>query len=261
MQQGKEGVGLLAKERIEKIRQLVTQKKKVTVSGLSELLGVTEETIRKDLTKMEEAGIVTRIHGGAVPNTEAQREGVHFFHRLINHLEEKRAIADKVQRLLDNKYTIFADSSTTVAEALKMLPSSRNITVVTNSTEAFRELAQSEVNVISTGGEFNKNLLSLQGNAAKNNLSKYHVDIALLSCRALDRKRGVQDSNEEEAEMKKIMIRQAGEVALLVDHSKFDRTSFVSLMELGQVNYIVTDRQPNEEWVAYCEENQIKLIY
>ena len=148
-----------------------------------------------------------------------------------------------------------------VMEALKLLPQSPDITVVTNSTEVFREFQQSPLNIISTGGEYNKKSLSLQGQLAKTNILKYNVSLALISCKGLSIEKGVLDSNESEAEVKKAMLSQAEEVALLVDFSKFDQSAFVNLIDLQKVNYIITDRSPSEKWIEYCSEQGIELIY
>ncbi|MFR2836737.1 MAG: hypothetical protein ACLTCI_09220 [[Clostridium] nexile] len=86
-----------------------------------------------------------------------------------------------------------------------------------------------------TGGEFNKKSLSLQGQLAKSNIAKYNVHLALISCKGLSLEKGVLDSNEEEAEIKKAMLTQAEEVALLVDSSKFGQSAFVSLIDLEKV--------------------------
>jgi len=83
----------------------------------------------------------------------------------------------------------------------------------------------------------------------------------LISCKGLSIEKGVLDSNESEAEVKKAMLAQAEEVALLVDFSKFDQSAFVNLINLQKVNYIITDRRPSDEWVDYCEEQGIKLVY
>ena len=161
----------------------------------------------------------------------------------------------------EGKTTMIADSSTTVMEALKLLPQSPDITVVTNSTEVFREFQQSPLNIISTGGEYNIKSLSLQGQLAKTNILKYNVSLALISCKGLSIEKGVLDSNESEAEVKKAMLSQAEEVALLVDFSKFDQSAFVNLIDLQKVNYIITDRSPSEKWIEYCSEQGIELIY
>lgn len=252
---------MAGKERLMVIRQTVQTAKKVSVNELSKICRVTEETIRRDLDKLEADGVVTRVHGGAIWNEGAQKEGIHFYRRLSKHLREKQEIARKASALLEGKNTIIADSSTTVAEALKLLPQSQDITIVTNSTEVFREFQQSAFNIISTGGEFNKKSLSLQGQLAKSNISNYNVRLALISCKGLSMEKGALDSNESEAEIKKAMLEQAEEVALLADHSKFDQSAFVTLIDLNKVNYIITDQKPSDEWVDYCTEQGINLIY
>ena len=96
---------------------------------------------------------------------------------------------------------------------------------------------------------------------AKENIKKYHVDILLISCKGLDYEKGALDSNAAEAEIKKLMLEQALEVALLADHSKFNKTAFVQLLQLKNVDYIVTDKKPDDQWLQFCEKNQIQLIY
>lgn len=252
---------MAGRERLMLIKQHVQNRKKVSVGELSQQCGVTEETIRRDLDKLEAEGVVTRVHGGAIWNEGIQKEGIHFYRRMTKHVKEKQEIARKAIDLLEGKQTIIADSSTTVMETLKLIPDTAEVTILTNSTEVFREFQQSSINIISTGGEFNKKSLSLQGQLAKSNIVKYNVDLALISCKGLNMEKGVQDSNESEAEIKKLMLEQAGEVVLLADSSKFGQTAFVSLIDLQCVHYIITDRRPEDAWISFCEANGIKLIF
>lgn len=250
-----------SRERQMVIRQNVQSLKKISVAELSRQCNVTEETIRRDLDKLELEGVITRVHGGAIWNEGVRKEGIHFYRRMTKHLKEKQEIAWKTSALLEEKSAIIADSSTTVMEALKLLPDNAELTVVTNSTEVFHEFQHSAFNIISTGGEFNKKSLSLQGQLAKSNIVKYNVELALISCKSLNMEKGVQDSNEDEAEIKKLMLEQAEKVALLVDSSKFDQTAFVSLIDLDSVNYIVTDKKPSDVWIQFCDGHGIELIY
>jgi len=250
-----------AKDRLQTIKQMVTNEKKVTVTHLSSLFQVTEETIRRDLEKLEAEGIITRTYGGAVLNSTTLADNVHFYKRAKSFYEEKKTIALNALPFINNKTTLAADSSTTAMELLKLLKERKDLTLLTNSTEAFRELAQSELNIVSTGGEFNKNTLSFQGRITKEIIGKYHVDIMVMSCKGLDIDSGALDSNEAEADIKKVMIRQATEVALLVDHSKFDRKAFVQLVDFSHINYIITDKKPGEQWINFCKQNNIQLVY
>lgn len=252
---------MAAKDRLQTIKQMVTNEKKVTVTHLSSLFQVTEETIRRDLEKLEAEGIITRTYGGAVLNSATLADNVHFYKRAKSFYEEKKTIALNALPFINNKTTLAADSSTTAMELLKLLKERKDLTLLTNSTEAFRELAQSDLNIVSTGGEFNKNTLSFQGRITKEIIGKYHVDIMVMSCKGLDIDSGALDSNEAEADIKKVMIRQATEVALLVDHSKFDRKAFVQLVDFSHINYIITDKKPGEQWINFCKQNNIQLVY
>lgn len=250
-----------AKERFDIIKQLVTNNKKVFVSELSTKLEVTEETIRRDLEKLESEGVVTRTYGGAILNAEGSFDGVNFYKRATINLEEKQKIAIKARELLKNKNTIAADSSSTVIEALKLIRDWKDVVLLTNSTEVLREFTQSELTIVSTGGIFNKNSLSLQGSMAKDMIKKYNVDILLISCKGLNKEKGALDSNEVEVEFKKVLVQQASEVALLVDHTKFDRNAFMQLVDFDNIDYIITDRQPDDSWIQFFEENKIIVLY
>lgn len=252
---------MAAKDRIQAIKQMVANDRKVAVSNLSSIFQVTEETIRRDLEKLEDEGFLTRTYGGAVLNTTALSDNIHFYKRAQSFYEEKQTIARNALPFIKNKTTMAADSSSTAMALLKLLKERNDLTLLTNSAEAFHELAQSEINVVSTGGELNKNTLSLQGRITKEIISRYHVDIMVLSCKGLDMSSGALDSNEAEAEIKKTMINQATEVALLVDHSKFNRKAFVQLVDFSHITYIITNKTPGAEWIAFCEENNIQLIY
>ncbi len=255
------GDTMAKKSRQELIKQLVLDNSKVTVSDLSTQFEVTEETIRRDLEKLENEGFLTRTYGGAVLNVENSIDGIHFYKRTITNHEAKKTIAAKAVKLLDKKTTVAADSSSTVLETLKLLKNNSNLTVLTNSTEAVRELSQSNLTVISTGGILNKNALSLQGAITKATIKNYIYDVVLLSCKGLDMELGALDSNEAEAESKHEMLKHANEVVFLVDQSKFDKTAFLKLSDFKYIDYIVTDKKPSDEWIKFLESKDVKLIY
>lgn len=249
------------KERLNVIKQLLINNKKILVSELSDKLNVTEETIRRDLEKLESEGIITRTYGGAVLNSEGSFGAVTFYKRATMNLEEKQKIAIKTIELLKNKTTIAADSSSTVIEALKLIRNRKDVVLLTNSTEALREFTQSELTIVSTGGIFNKDSLSLQGSMAKDMIKNYNVDILLISCKGLDKEKGALDSHEVEVEFKKVLVQQAVEVALLVDHTKFDRSALMQLVDFKNIDYIVTDKCPDDTWMSFFKERGIQVLY
>ena len=148
------------------IREQVETEKKVTVANLSQFHNVTEETIRRDLEKLEAEGFLVRTFGGAVLNNAILPDNVYFRDRVTINIEEKRKIAISFYDILKEKLSIATDSSTTVMEAVKLLKGKEE-TILSVSTEIFSELWNTDIKFISTGGIFNRNTLSLQGRVAK----------------------------------------------------------------------------------------------
>lgn len=249
------------KNRLQSIKNMLEIKKRVSVSELSTAFGVTEETIRRDFEKLEKEGIITRTFGGAVLNTVNQYEGIHYYKRANINYEEKKKMAEIFKPILDKKRTIFADSSTTVMEVVKLIDDSSQKCVITNSTVILQELSNKDFTLSSTGGLFNKNTLSLQGKIARDTIKKFNVDILLISCKGICINKGIMDSDEMEAEVKRTMAQNAQEVALFVDHTKFDKTALVHMFDWKEINYLITDKKPDESWIEFCDEHKIKILY
>ena len=249
-----------ATDRQAQMGQYIRSANRVSVAELSRNWGITEETVRRDLDKLEAQGLVTRVHGGAIWNEGIDRGGVHFLERQRHNVEAKRSIAVKAAELIRSRETIIADASTTVLEALRTVSEESGLTVVTNSSKICDGSIDVSFHLISTGGIYNRESLSFQGEPALETVRRYHVGLAVLSCKALDLGKGVMDSYESEAVVKRIMVAQADEVAILADHSKFDRAAFLRLMGFEDLSYIVTDKEPAPAWHDFCKERGISLI-
>ncbi len=249
------------KERLAMIRQSVKRNKKVVVSELSREHSVTEETIRRDLEKLEQEGLVTRTYGGAVLNIEKISDHIDYLRRSQTNKEEKMTIGKLAASVIPNKTAIGADASSTVMEAIKLLRDRTDVTVLTNSVKIVRELDQAALSIISTGGIVNNSTFSMQGNIVRKILGDYYVDIVLISCTAMEIDGGVFDSNEEEAELKRILIDRGQKTILLVDHTKFNKVAFVRVLDFAQLNMVITDREPSQEWKDMFDEKGIKLLY
>ena len=254
-------MGMRATERISYIEDALARIGKVTVTEISQACGVTEETVRRDLDKLEEDGKVTRVHGGAIKSINFQTGGLDFRRRQTKNALSKRRIGVLAMEMLQGKSTIMADSSSTVVETLRQLADKPDCTVVTNSAGVYLTAERPACAFISTGGIYNENSLSFQGEVAKGNLERFHVDIALISCKGIHMESGILDSYTGEVDIKRIMIEHADEVALLIDHTKFSRQAFLKIADLDCLNYIVTDLKPDQDWVDFCKEKGIELIY
>ena len=114
---------------------------------------------------------------------------------------------------------------------------------------------------MSTGGVLKEGGLSLVGYQVERMVSGFHVDIAICSCKGLDSEMGITDSNERDSEIKKAFFNAANKKVLAVDSSKFDRTSFVKVCSIGEVDTIVTDRDPGERWRERIKNAGVELIF
>lgn len=250
---------MLAIERKSEILSILQKEKSVLVSELSQKYNVTEETIRRDLDKLEKEGYVKKTYGGAVLNQKTN-EDIPFKIREKTNIAQKQKIAKTVLKLLEEGESIMLDSSSTSLMIAKSLQQRKGLTVITNSVEVLLELAKNKnLKVISTGGLLRESALSLGGNDAQRLLKRYNVDKAILSCKGIHMEKGITESNEIEAEMKQTMRRCAKETIWVIDSSKFDKVSFVSFNELQKGDLVVTEETPSERWRKYFEEKGILL--
>lgn len=235
--------------------------KKVGVTDLSQKFSVTEETIRRDLDKLEADGFITRTYGGAVLSNIETVANIPFYKRAAHAIEAKKQIAVLAQDVLTKAHTLFADSSSTVMEAVKLLKNRDDLTLVTNSAEMVKELYISDLNVISTGGTLNKKSLSFEGTLSESAIQRYNADVALISCKGLDMTVGVTDTNEAQARLKRTMIDQSGQVILLVNNAKFDSRAFVHLANFDKINHVITESRPPDGWPEFFAKHEIALTY
>ena len=242
---------MLAIERKNEILAILQKEQRVLVSELSKRYDVTDETIRRDLEKLEIEGFLNKNKNVDMPLRIREK----------TNRDEKQIIAGLVAGLVEEGDRIMLDASSTSLMIAKELKEMNKLTVITNSVEVPIELAGHEgIQVISTGGNLNESSLSLVGNAAQKVLNGYHVDKAIFSCKGIDMKEGMTDSNELDSDIKIAMYNCADTAILAVDSSKFDRVSFVKSMMLKKGDVIVTDRKPSAEWLSFLEEQGVHLV-
>ena len=167
---------MLAIERRNAILSKLYLDGKVIVSALSQEFDVTEETIRRDLDKLDKEGLVKKSYGGAVLVQNFSTDLPHSVRKKAN-VEAKQKIAEKISTLFQDGDCIMLDASSTALLLLNYIRNLKNITLITNSVEALIELSdKDDWNVFSTGGKLKKGSLSLVGPSAEKTIRSFHVD-------------------------------------------------------------------------------------
>ncbi len=252
---------MLAAERRNLILQEVHEKKKVVVNELSRQFNVSEETIRRDLERLEDEGHVTKSYGGAVIN---EKSGIDlpFNIRWKANPEGKQKIAELVSREVEDGDHIVLDASTTAVFIAKNLKQKRHLTVITNSIENLLELWDvSGWDVIATGGLLKAGSMSMLGIRAAECIRSYNADKVFFSCKGIDLEKGVTDGNDEIGGIKQNMISAAAKVYLAVDSTKFGKAAFSRICGLSGLDVVVTDKKPDREWLDAFEKAGIQCIY
>ena len=238
---------LTSDERRERIIEVLGQQDEVGVVELSQRLGVSEVTTRKDLQQLEEQGYLTRVRGGAVVSGRGQLE-LRFAARQQVNLDEKRRIAARSVELINPGSTIFLDGSTTAFQMTRLLRHMQNLTVITTGLYAALELSFApDVTTIVVGGILRRRTSSLVDALSPKLLRRLHVDIAFLSCRGYSIQHGMMESDLREAQMKRAMAETAVQKIALIDHSKFAQSFVATSLLSEEIDLLLTDVTLSEE--------------
>ncbi|MCP8615676.1 DeoR/GlpR family DNA-binding transcription regulator [Salirhabdus salicampi] len=251
--------GLLANDRQQEVSKIVNQSGSIRVTQLSRLFGVTEETIRRDLEKLESEGKLKRIHGGAISLDDTSRE-LPLDDRTTLNIDKKHAIAKKASHFIHDGDIIAVDSSTTCFELIKVIKH-KHITLLTNSLLALLELRNNDnVTVFCTGGYYHNDHHAFLGHSAENAITDHSIGKLFLSCKALDPKWGISESHEQQAMMKREFLNVAEEIYLLVDSTKVNYKALVRTSKLDQIHFIITDEAISADTIQKIEEQGVEVI-
>ena len=252
---------MLAIERRNAILEKLQVERRVVVSELSALYDVSEETIRRDLDKLENDGYAIKSYGGAVINENSNLDLPYNVRKNTNVLG-KQKIASLISEMIHDGDNIMLDASSTAVAIAKAIKNKKELTVITNSLEIALELIETPgCNVISTGGVATGSSFALVGSVTDKTIRSYYVDKAIISCKGIDMYAGFTESDERHANNKASMFYMAKTKILAIDSSKFNKIAFAKIGDLKEISKIVTDKKPEEEWLQKFEELGVECIF
>ena len=252
---------MLAIERRNRILTILREERHVVVSELAKVFDVSEETIRRDLDKLEKEGHVVKTYGGAVISEGSEAELPYVIRKKAN-VEAKQKIADLAADLIMDGDTLILDASSTAVFIAQKIKSKKEITLITNSIEVLMELSDvTGWKILSTGGTLKERSCALVGSEAEESLSRFHVDKAFISCKGVDPRHGFSDSSDMHAAVKRKMLQAASQIFFAVDSSKFDKISFTSVSGFSGVDAVITERAPDAAWSDLFAANGVECLY
>lgn len=251
---------MYAEERQQAILHRARTEGRVDVVALAEELAVTTETIRRDLTVLERAGVVRRVHGGAIPVERLGFEPAVATRDTVM-TGEKERIAKAALAELPNEGSVILDAGTTTGRLAAVLPADRELTVVVNSpTLAAQLAARPNLTVLMVGGRVRGRTLAAVDDWALAPLATLCVDVAFMATNGISTARGLTTPDIAEAAVKRAMIGAARRTVLLADHTKVGNDCMARFADLADVDVLVTDAGLDEETAASFGQSGLRVV-
>ena len=229
------------------------------IQFLAERLGVSEETIRRNIRSLQASGLVTKVHGGVHVAGEHKEEPLHF--RMGDNPEAKRRIAAEVASIVEDGDTIFLDIGSTTVFIATALQRHRNLFAVTNSLSVAHILAARNGNrVFFAGGELRTHDGGTFGAEAASFIERFNVRHAILSVTAIDATSGFMLQDMQEAEISRVVSRRAQNRIIVADAHKFGRRAPIIIAEPSTYDMLVTDDTPPDDISTMLAAANIEVV-
>ncbi len=251
---------MLNLERQEEILEILNKNKSATVEELAGELFVSSATIRRDLRAMEEKGLLKRSHGGAISFRSSAEESA-FAIREQENVSAKKTIASLAIKLVGNGASLFLDSSSTTGYIIPLLNNLKYLSVTTIGLRNALLLSQTNnIKIYIAGGQIQNHSNSITGSDTIDYISRIHADLAIISCSGVDIKAGFTDGDIEQSKLKRQMKENSKKLVMLCDSTKFGKTFMCSDLGFSDVDYLITDKMPAEEYLRAIENAGCALI-
>jgi DeoR/GlpR family transcriptional regulator of sugar metabolism len=255
---------MFAEERYRLIAQAVGRNGKATVAELSDMLGVTAVTIRRDLEKLEERGVLLRTHGGAISLPQGAEETAHertFAEKAESFAAEKERIATAAADMVGDEEAVLLTPGSTNTLLFRRLEGKRDVTVVTNAANLIVPRDNDGgPEVVLLGGVLRQKSYAMVGPLTEQALAHFRVDKLFLGIDGFDLTEGLTTPNMAEASVNRKMIDIAKQVIVVADHSKFGKVFFAHVASVDTVHTVITDSGIADRTAEEIREQGIKLI-
>jgi DeoR family transcriptional regulator, glycerol-3-phosphate regulon repressor len=237
---------MIHSKRHREILRLLGEQGTVTIAGLAERLGVSPETVRRDVKPLTDDGMVVKMHGAiGLPSMAGEAP---FERRMRENAEAKKMIARMVADTIRDGDSVMVDTGTTTSFLARELLGHRRLTVVTNSSDIARTLATVNDNrVYMAGGELRSDSGAAFGVSAIEFVSRFSVTHAVISAGAIQADNGVMDHDLAEAEFARMVLSRGQRSVVVTDHTKFGRRGLVQVCDFSGFSELATDWPPESD--------------
>lgn len=248
---------MIKEKRIKHIEEYIQEHSSVSMDELMSKFNVSKNTIRRDVQVLVENGSFKKVYGGV---TVKHKNLESFQDRKVRNQPAKRIITKKCAAYVEDSDIIFVDSGTTTLELFDYLKE-KSLTVVTNNMEFIaRSFSYENLNVIVIGGILERKTNSFVNPQVTEVLNAYNINKAFMATTGISLTNGVTNASPIETDLKQTIVRRSQNVFLLADHDKFDKHGLMTYCELKDIDFLITNKEPDKKYEVYAKENQIELI-
>ncbi|PFG44940.1 DeoR family transcriptional regulator [Georgenia soli] len=252
---------MLAASRRSRILEIVRDQESVQTEELVDVLGVSVETVRRDLEHLERAGSLLRVRGGALKTPATPGTEPPFDARVTLASKEKEQVAKAAARLMESTRTVFIDIGTTAAAVARSIGPEFTGTVVTPSVRIAEMLAGiSGATVLLPGGQLRPGDLAISGPTARQFLADIYPDVAFIGTGGVDVDAGLTDFELVEVEIKRVMIANSRRSYALADSSKLGSRAPYRVCDLTELDGVISDRQVSQRLRNAFSDRDINLV-
>ncbi|MFT4093633.1 MAG: DeoR/GlpR family DNA-binding transcription regulator [Niabella sp.] len=234
---------MLKKERQANILHQLNLHNKVLNADLCSLMGVSEDTVRRDLQELSDAGELIKVHGGALSTAfnQVQFEPAHVYSQA-----HKKTIAVKALRLIKNGMFILTSGGTTILELIRTLPPQLKITLMTGSIPVVNEcISKPNIEVVVIGDKLLKDSKLTVGAEAIAKINQVNADLCFLGTNAIDIAHGLTDNDWEVVQVKRAMVHSAAKVICMTISEKLETYQPLNVCSIDKIDYLVTELEPD----------------
>ncbi len=245
-------------DRRKQIAEIINTEGTVKSEELVKRLGVSIETIRRDLTYLEKQGMIKKVYGGAASNKFMTAEPNYLNRESLNY-DEKLAIATEAEKLINSQDAVFFDIGTNVLLLAKQLDEGKNIHAFTNSIRTAIALSEKGCEVIIPGGTLRSKELSLSGSFTIDNMDKFVFNKVFIGVGGITTD-GVTDFVSEEAFVRNYLVKNANQVIALADFSKFGVQTMCKVCDIEDIDVLICDSKAPKKMLSDIEKMGVKVI-
>ncbi len=249
---------MLATQRKQRILEILAREKQVHSTALSQQFKVSEDSIRRDLRELAAAGLLQRVHGGALPVSAAIAP---YEVRKNVQTDAKRSIARKGVELINPGQVVIIDGGTTTSEMIKLLPQDMPFTVVTHSPGiAVGLIDYPAIEVILLGGTLFKHSMVTTGMTMAEAAARINADLFFMGVTGVHQSVGFTTGSYEEAGVKRLLSARASETIVMASHEKIDAASTFVIGELSLASTLIVEGEPGAPLMAALNKEGVSVI-